>query len=111
MESHLHIWGILRHRHDKLGLSWRKQFFRKHQASNSQDCQKKKKKKKKIWFAVFMFHVNLVSTFSEAIYRLIRSSHESISVLTFGFNNWKMRDTDQSCKWTISINVKTKFDF
>ena len=23
----------------------------------------------------------------------------------------KMRDTDESCKWTVSINGKTKFDF
>ena len=34
--------------------------------------------------------------------------HESISVSTFGFNNL---DTDEPCKWTISINVKTKFNF
>ena len=30
---------------------------------------------------------NLVSAFLEAIYRLIRISHESTSVLTSGFNN------------------------
>ena len=34
-----------------------------------------------------MFHANLVSTFSEAIYRLIRMGDESIFELTFGFNN------------------------
>ena len=36
-----------------------------------------------------MLHANLVSTFLEAIYRLIRIDHESLSVLNFGFNNLK----------------------
>ena len=36
-----------------------------------------------------MLHANLVSTFSETIYRLIRMGHESFSVLNFGFNNLK----------------------
>ena len=36
-----------------------------------------------------MLHANLVSTFLEAIYRLIRIDHESFSVLNFGFNNLK----------------------
>ena len=48
-----------------------------------------------------MFHANLVSTFPEAIYRLIRMDHELIFVSTF----------DEPCKWTISVNVKTRFDF
>ena len=36
-----------------------------------------------------MFQENLVPTFLEAIYKLIRMGHKSISALVFGFNNLK----------------------
>ena len=75
MGSHSYILGSLRHRHHELALSWRKQFLRKRQGSNNYQLTKK---------MIGSFHV-----FSEAIYRLIRMGHESISVLIFGFNNYK----------------------
>ena len=35
VRSHSYILGSLRHRHHKLALNWRKQFFRKREASNN----------------------------------------------------------------------------
>ena len=78
MGSHLCILGNLRHRYHKLALSYR--FLESVKAPTI-------KIEKKNWLVVFMFQVDLVSTFSEAIYRLIRMGHKSISVLTYGFNN------------------------
>ena len=73
MGLHSDILGNLPHRHHKLALT---SFFRKRQDSSNQNL-----------LVVFMFYANLVSTFSKAIYRLIRMGHESISVLTLSFKN------------------------